>query len=65
MLVQDLLGRMRRLGITFASIERRSGLNASTMKRWRNHEPRLGNFVAVVESMGGKVVVVWDEDKTA
>jgi hypothetical protein len=35
------------------------------MKRWRNHEPRLGNFVAVVESMGGKVVVVWDEDKTA
>lgn len=66
MLVQNLLNRMKRLGITFAAIERRSGLHASTLKRWKRHEPRLGNFIAAVESMGGKVIVVWDdEDKAA
>ena len=43
--------------VTGPALERVSGVSRKTVSRWRQMEPRLGNFVAVVESLGGRVIV--------
>jgi hypothetical protein len=43
--------------VTGPALERVSGVSRKTVSRWRTNEPRLSNFVAVVESMGGRVIV--------
>lgn len=43
--------------ITGPALERVSGVSRKTVSRWKTMEPRLSNFVAVVESLGGRVIV--------
>jgi|TARA_R100000742_G_C4167850_1_gene7181 hypothetical protein len=38
---------------------KKAGLSISTVRSWRLHEPKLGNFIALVESLGGTVNIKW------
>lgn len=62
-LLRELFMKIRASGRTLDDIARQAGVSVSTIKSWRRHEPKLGNFEAVVHVLGGTMETVWDTTK--
>ena len=59
-LLHDMFMHIRASGRTLDDIARQAGVSVSTIKSWRRHEPKLGNFEAVVHVLGGRMETMWD-----
>jgi|TARA_B100000989_G_scaffold127444_1_gene94611 lambda repressor-like predicted transcriptional regulator len=60
-LVDQFFEEAKKRGVTMCSISKKSGLSESTLRSWRRHEPLLGNFVALVQALGGEVQITWEK----
>jgi hypothetical protein len=62
-LVEQLFDEAIRQDVYMTDLCRKAGLSISTCRSWRLHEPKLGNFIALVESLGGEVIIKWKGKK--
>ena len=64
-LLRSLAAKLEEHRVLLRDVEKRSGVSRRSIYDWlmRLREPRLSNFVAVVEAMGGEVVIVWPTDQ--
>jgi DNA-binding phage protein len=60
-LVREMFETIKRRGRTVASVSRDAGVDAAAVRNWNNANPQLHNFVAMVNALGGEVVIRWGE----
>jgi hypothetical protein len=64
-LVEQIFKQAKENNTTIKSACKRAGLSESSVRSWRRCEPLLGNFIALVEVLGGKVTITWKEKGVA
>ena len=65
-IVEQIFQQAKINNTTIKSACKRAGLSESSVRSWRRCEPQLGNFIALVEVLGGKVNITWkDKGKTS
>ncbi len=57
-LVRFIVRRMNADLMTFEDVERRSGVDASTVHHWRDSNPRIHNLEAVLNVLGYRLKIV-------
>lgn len=63
-LVRELFTRISAAGRTVESVSRAAGVYPKTVRNWGSVNPNLANFVAVVNAIGGEVVIRWPEARS-
>jgi len=55
--------RINDLKLSHVDVAKTAGISASTMRRWRKgHEPRLGDLVRVIDTLGGELTITLRKD---
>mgnify|MGYP001310452173 FL=1 len=62
-LVKDVFAHIKKNKLNLSSLSAKAGISYSSARSWKRHEPQLGNFVSLVEAMGGEITINWKEDK--
>jgi|TARA_B100000749_G_C18240625_1_gene388177 hypothetical protein len=62
-LVKEVFTVIKANKLSLPSLSEKAGISYSSVRSWKRHEPQLGNFVSLVEAMGGKVTINWTGKK--
>jgi hypothetical protein len=58
-LVKEVFSVIKTKNLKLAALAQTAGISYSSARSWKRHEPQLGNFVSLVEAMGGRIVIEW------